>query len=147
MCNEQKYMIDDNKLKVNLDDLINNIREEVASNRSHFLHLEVSHDAETSRMVNVITNIENLLKIIEYKVYIKRKLSEKLSLLPFNLSSKIEKFTLKLINYILKDQREINLNLILLLKESVELNRQLVEQMALLKNQVNHSNNDSSQKT
>ncbi|MBG1260439.1 hypothetical protein [Nostoc commune] len=135
-------MIDDNKLKIQLEDVINNIREEVTTH--HFKHFasKIAYDAEISRIINIISNIENIIKYIEYKTYIKLNLSSKLNWVPFNLEHRIEKFILKVINYLFKEQREININLILILKESVELNRQLVQQLAILKTQINQNDHN-----
>ncbi|PMB12914.1 hypothetical protein CI592_01595, partial [Fischerella thermalis CCMEE 5328] len=52
---------------------------------------------------------------------------------PFKINKNIQKFILKLLNFIFKDQREVNYNLIRALQESVALNRQLIEQIASLR--------------
>jgi O-antigen chain-terminating methyltransferase len=80
--------------------------------------------------------IESLLKNAESRAYIRTKWPDKLNRFPFNLISKLQKFILKAINFLFKDQREVNFNLILSLKESLTINHQLIAEIKTLKTQI-----------
>ncbi|MBC6434647.1 SAM-dependent methyltransferase, partial [Nostoc sp. HG1] len=83
-----------------------------------------------------INYIEALLKNAESRSCIRTKWPDKLNRFPFKFNAKLQKIILRAINFLFKDQREVNLNLINSLKESVALNRQLIEQITTLKVQM-----------
>ncbi|MDZ7962342.1 MAG: class I SAM-dependent methyltransferase [Aulosira sp. DedQUE10] len=84
----------------------------------------------------MINNLKDLLNNAELRARPRTQWPEKLNFFPFNLSLKLQNFILKCINFLFRDQREVNFNLIIALRESVALNQQLIEQIATLKTQM-----------
>ncbi|MGH7998271.1 MAG: methyltransferase domain-containing protein, partial [Brasilonema sp.] len=85
---------------------------------------------ETSTKFNLIFNhIETLIRDAESRAIIRTKWPDNLKKFPWNLTNFLQKIALKILGFIFKDQREVNFNLIKALRESVNLNRQLIEQI------------------
>ncbi|MEH2418605.1 class I SAM-dependent methyltransferase [Nostoc sp.] len=133
-------MFDSHNPEINIDELMQKIREEVAKRPGYSQPLATKNNADigdTTGLISKIGYIESLLINAESRAYARTKWPDKLNRFPFNLSSKLQKFILKLINFFFKDQREVNFNLILALKASVTVNGQLIEQINTLKTQIN----------
>ncbi|WP_375466489.1 class I SAM-dependent methyltransferase [uncultured Nostoc sp.] len=133
-------MFDSHNPEINIDELMQKIREEVAKRPGYSQPLATKNNAhigDITGLTSKIGYIESLLINAESRAYARTKWPDKLNRFPFNLSSKLQKFILKLINFFFKDQREVNFNLILALKASVTVNGQLIEQINTLKTQIN----------
>lgn len=133
-------MFDSNNPEINIDELMQKIREEVAKRPGYSQPLATKNNADIGDITGLMSKIgyiESLLINAESRAYARTKWPDKLNRFPFNLSSKLQKFILKLINFFFKDQREVNFNLILALKASVTVNGQLIEQINTLKTQIN----------
>jgi 2-polyprenyl-3-methyl-5-hydroxy-6-metoxy-1,4-benzoquinol methylase len=129
-------MIDSNNPEINVDELMQKIRQEVAQRQVNFQRTESkNNNIDISILKSNISYIESLLTNAESRSYARTKWPDKLNRFPFNISSKLQKNVLKAINFVFKDQREVNFNLLLAIKESVKLNRQLIEQIQTLKTQ------------
>jgi len=129
-------MIEANNPEINVDELIQKIGNEVAKRQVHSQPLNSKSSLDTSKIRLHISQIEALLKNAESRSSIRTKWPDKLNRFPFKFNAKLQKVILKAINFIFKDQREVNFNLINSLKESVALNRQLIEQITTLKVQM-----------
>ncbi|MEH2139777.1 class I SAM-dependent methyltransferase [Nostoc sp.] len=129
-------MIESNNPEINVDEFMDKIREEVVKRQIPSQQINLPSNLDTSKLKLSISYIETFLKNAESRSNLRTKWPDKLNLFPFNLSTKLQKFILKLINFLFKDQREVNFNIINSLKESVALNHQLIEQIATLKAQV-----------
>ncbi|MCL6753610.1 methyltransferase domain-containing protein [Nostoc sp. CCCryo 231-06] len=129
-------MIEANNPEINVDELIQKICNEVAKRQVHSQTVDSNSNFETSKMRLNISYIEALLKNAESRSGVRTKWPDKLNHFPFKFNAKLQKFILRAINFLFKDQREVNLNLINSLKESVALNRQLIEQITTLKVQM-----------
>ncbi|MEA5502226.1 class I SAM-dependent methyltransferase [Halotia wernerae UHCC 0503] len=132
-------MIESNNPEINVDELMQKIREEVANRQGNSRLVGIKTNVDTANLMSHLAYIESLLKNAESRSYIRTKWPDKLNRFPFNLNSSLQKFILKLINFFFKDQREVNFNLILSFKESIALNRQLIEQIKTLKVQMDES--------
>jgi len=132
-------MIKKNNSEINIDDLMEKIRQEIL-NRQGPSQPALTNSADTADLMSNISlsmgYIESLLKNAESRAYIRTKWPDKLNRFPFNLISKLQKFILKAINFLFKDQREVNFNLILSLKESLTINHQLIAEIKTLKTQI-----------
>ncbi|MCE2699334.1 MAG: methyltransferase domain-containing protein [Nostocales cyanobacterium LE14-WE4] len=132
-------MIKKNNSEINIDDLMEKIRQEIL-NRQGLSQPALTNSADTADLMSNISlsmgYIESLLKNAESRAYIRTKWPDKLNRFPFNLISKLQKFILKAINFLFKDQREVNFNLILSLKESLTINHQLIAEIKTLKTQI-----------
>ncbi len=129
-------MIEANNPEINVDELIQKICNEVAKRQVRSQPLDSKSNFDTSKMRLNISYIEALLKNAESRSCIRTKWPDKLNRFPFKLNATLQKVILKAINFLFKDQREVNLNLIDSLKESLALNRQLIEQIITLKVQM-----------
>ncbi|MEH2046197.1 class I SAM-dependent methyltransferase [Nostoc sp.] len=129
-------MRDYNNPEINIDELMQKIREEVTKRQVYSQPLATKNHADITYLISKIGYIESLLINAEVRACARTKWPDKLNRFPFKFSSKLQKFILKLINFLFKDQREVNLNLILALKASVTVNRQLIEQINTLKTQI-----------
>ncbi|WP_448269456.1 methyltransferase domain-containing protein [Nostoc sp. DSM 114159] len=132
-------MIESNDPEIKIDELIQKIVEQVGKSQvnSHLASLQSNLDI--SKLKLSISYIESFIENAESRSIARTKWPDKLNLFPFNLSGKLQKIILKIMNFLFKDQREINFSIINSLKESVALNHQLVEHIATLKTQVDNN--------
>jgi SAM-dependent methyltransferase len=130
-------MIESNNPEINVDELMQKIREEVSKSHNNNPHQLVFSNSTTqmSAMNLSISYIEALLNNAESRAYVRTKWPDKLNNFPFN-TKKIREIALKLLNFLFKDQRQVNFSLIQSLKESVALNRQLIRQISNLNIQI-----------
>ncbi|MFN7516974.1 MAG: SAM-dependent methyltransferase, partial [Dolichospermum sp.] len=131
-------MIENNNPEINVDELMEKIRQEILSRQGYSSGASINNnDADTSDFTSNISSrmgyIESLLKNAESRAYIRTKWPEKLDRFPFNLISKLQTLILKGINFLFKDQREVNFNLILSLKECLMINHHLTAEIKTLK--------------
>ncbi|MEH2168197.1 MAG: methyltransferase domain-containing protein [Nostoc sp.] len=129
-------MIEPNNPEINVDELMQKIRNEVAKRQVRSQSVDLKTNIDTSRIRSNLSYIEALLKNAESRAFIRTKWPDKLNRFPFNFSPKLKKLLLKAISFLFNDQREVNFNLINSLKESVALNRQIIEQITTVKTQV-----------
>ncbi len=130
-------MIESNNPEIDVDELMHKIREEVAQ-RNNKTQPSLFVNSNNTVKINFNFNyLEALLRNAEARADVRTKWPDKLNRFPFTLSGKIKKYCLKIVNFIFKDQREVNLNLINALKQSTLLNRQLVTEVELLRSQFN----------
>ncbi len=111
-------MIENNNPEINVDELMEKIRQEILSRQGYSSGASINNNnIDTSDFTSNIGSrmgyIESLLKNAESRAYIRTKWPEKLNRFPFNLISKLQTLILKGINFLFKDQREVNFNLIL----------------------------------
>ncbi|MBN3960656.1 methyltransferase domain-containing protein [Nostoc sp. NMS8] len=128
-------MIESNYPETNIDELIRKDVEHISKNQPHSQLVNSQSNLDTSKLKLSISYIETFIENAESRSINRTKWPDKLNLFPFNLSAKLQKLILKIMNFIFKDQREINFSIINSLKESVALNHQLVEHIATLKTQ------------
>ncbi|MBD2004105.1 MULTISPECIES: class I SAM-dependent methyltransferase [Cyanophyceae] len=121
--------------EIDIDELMQRIREEV-NQRKNISNSEktASIRLDTAKGGIDTSNIEALLNNAEFKSQVRNHWPEKLDRFPFNLFKKI---TLKIYNFLLKEQRAVNFSLIQALRESLALNRHLSEQVNLIQTQLN----------
>ncbi|PMB12367.1 SAM-dependent methyltransferase [Fischerella thermalis CCMEE 5282] len=140
-------MSEANNPEIDVDKLMQKIREEVAklkkdskiqlvSTPKLFSSLSIKTNNYTSAMNANLNYMEGLLKNAESRAVSRTKWPDNLNRFPFNFSKGIQKLALKILNFIFKDQREVNFNVINALKESVALNRQLIRQVETLRSQL-----------
>jgi SAM-dependent methyltransferase/cell division septum initiation protein DivIVA len=128
--------------EINVDELMQKIRAEVAKRRNSSPQKRLMYKPENNNLLaryNAnLELMEGLLKNAELRSEVRNKWPDNLNKFPFNISKDIQKIALKILNFLFKDQREVNYNLIRALKESVALNRQLIEQVTALRAQMDH---------
>ncbi|MGJ5673562.1 MAG: methyltransferase domain-containing protein [Nostochopsis sp.] len=127
--------------EINVEELMQKIREDVAKRKNNSQLPSISTSKISTSNID-LTNInqsfnliEGLLINAESRAIVRRKWPDNLNLFPYNLSRGLQNIGLKILNFIFKDQREVNFNVINAFKESVALNRQLIGQIATLRSQ------------
>ncbi|KAB8330678.1 methyltransferase domain-containing protein [Scytonema tolypothrichoides VB-61278] len=142
-------MMNANNPEINIDELMEKIRAEVAKRDSQSQSQETTEQSESMKTTYKLElpyiaptfnynfiHLETLLRNAESRAIARTKWPDHLSKFPYNLSKPIQIITLKILNFLFKDQREVNFNVIRALKESVALNRQLIEQIKDLRAQI-----------
>jgi len=129
---------DANNSVINVDELMQKIQEEVAKRQGHSQSTDKGFTNDTFKVTaNIaIGQIEAFLRNGESRAYVRTKWPDNLNKFPLNITKPFQKIALAILNFIFKDQREVNFNVIQAFKESIALNRQLVEQVASLKTQI-----------
>ncbi|MBV6623528.1 MAG: methyltransferase domain-containing protein [Rivularia sp. (in: Bacteria)] len=138
-------MIESNNPEIDVDELMQKIREEVARRKNQIPQSFADSKSDTEKINFNFNYIEALIQNAETRASVRTKFPEKFNRFSFPLSDKIKQYCLKIINFIFKDQREVNLNLINALKQSTLLNRQLVAEIEVLQSKLDNqiSNTDS----
>ena len=130
-------MAEENNFNINVDELIQKIRQEVAKRES--ISQPVNSELRVGAVIveNHLNHIEALLHNAEFKSQIRTHWPKKLERFPFNLTGWLQKFSLKVYNFFRKEQRAVNYSLIEALRDSVSLNRNLNQQVTALQTQLN----------
>jgi O-antigen chain-terminating methyltransferase len=128
-------MIEARNLEINVDELMQKIREEVDSRHKTSIP-EAKFSVGSALSEDQLKNIECLLNDAEANAQLPTKFPDKLNRFPLNTSKQLQKLFLKLYGFVFKKQRVVNLPLIQAAKDSLELNRQLIEQVTALQAQV-----------
>ena len=129
-------MIEADNQEIDVEKLMYKIKNEVATSKGLLpsANLELSTGRAT-RLVDV-TYIEALLNNAEFKSQVRTHWPDKFNRFPFNLGRGLQKFALKVYNFLFKEQRAVNFSLLQALRESLALNRQLSEQITALQTQL-----------
>ncbi|MBE9166038.1 methyltransferase domain-containing protein [Pleurocapsales cyanobacterium LEGE 06147] len=127
-------MIESNNPEINVDELMEKIREEVAKRKTDYRPSQTKSSLSISSLSNHLNQIEALLKNAESRSLTRTKLPAKYYKLP--LAEKLEKFILKTFNLLFRDQREVNYNLTSAFKQSISINRQLITEIEVLRSQL-----------
>ena len=141
-------MIESNNPEIDVDELMGKIREEVTRRKSQVPLSMINSPESTAKnptssaMMAIISHIEALIRNAESRAYIRTKWPDKLNRFPFNLTKGLQKFALKGLNFLFKDQREVNLNLLQSFKQSLVLNKQLIEEITVLKTKLDERRNN-----
>jgi len=129
-------MIEANNIEINVDELMQKIREEVSSRQK-----KIPSGSAISNRVSGITpvrdsQIEALLNDAELYSQVPTEFPAKFNRFPFSLSKGLQRFFLKLYGFLFKKQRVVNLSVIQSLRESVAVNQQLIDQVITLQSQL-----------
>lgn len=130
-------MIEANNPEIDVDKLMEKVREEVAK-RSTKLFRKENVNRQLTLGINPLLahQIQAFLNNAESKSQVRTEFPEKLNRFPFTLSRRLQKFVLRLYAFLFKEQRAVNFSLIQALRESFALNQQLSEQIAALQSQL-----------
>jgi O-antigen chain-terminating methyltransferase len=129
-------MIEVNNIEINVDELMQKIRDEVA-NRQNISSLGSAKSGSVTG-INAVreSQIEALLKDAEFNSQVPTKIPDNFNRFPFNISTHFQRLVLKLYGFLFKKQQVVNFDLIQALRESLALNRQLLELVTALQSQV-----------
>lgn len=129
-------MIEENNPEINVDELIEKVRDEVVKRNSNFIEGEnYEYMQEKNKHAIDDSHIEALIKNAEFKAQARTHWPKKFERFPLNIGW-LQKSSLKVYNFLFKEQRVVNFSLSQALRESLALNRQLSEQVAALQMQM-----------
>ena len=138
-------MIETNNPDIDVNNLMEQVRSEAAKRRSN-LCLKVTQLVTEKSIDDVenlkILNIQALINNAENRSQIKTKWPNKLNKFPLNLSKQFQQIILKLLNFLFKEQRVVNISLVQAGRESLELNRELIKQIVNLQAKINFIRHD-----
>ena len=129
-------MIETNNPEINVDELMQEIKDEVKQLRSPSKAGSLIFNIKDLIGAEQLNDLEALLKDTESKSYVRTTWPKNLDYFPFNISRKLQKLGLKALAILFRDQQEINHKLIQFLKGSLALNQQLIMQTAALRKQM-----------
>lgn len=132
-------MIESNNPEIDVNQLMLKIQEEVAKRNNHIPKSFAAPNLGTCKINFSFHNVESLLINAESRAILRTKFPDKFDDISFPFASKIKQYCLKLFNFLFKDQREVNLNLINAFKESLTINRQLIAEIDSLRSQLNQN--------
>ncbi len=130
-------MFEANNPEINIEGLMDKIREEVAKRQGSSLTVNSNPSVYAQRDPVSSTNIPALLNDAESRAQPRTKWPNQLDRFPFNRSKGLQKFAFKLLEFFTRDQRVINFSIIQAFREFMTLNRQLTQQVAALEARVN----------
>ncbi|HEY9611199.1 class I SAM-dependent methyltransferase [Allocoleopsis sp.] len=118
-------MIEPNNLEINVDELMQKVRDEVARRHKFSLPGNGGLNNFNEIVLDKDSPIEILLSQAELFSQVPTELPDKFNRFPFSLSKELQKFVLKLYGFIFKKQQVVNFSLIQAQRESTNLNREL----------------------
>ena len=123
-------MIEANNENIDVNELMQRVREEVAKRKSSFpVQRDVTNSIKFSEETsNSFSRIQALLNNSELHSQVSSELPQKLNRFPFNIAI-IKKVILKLYWLLFKKQRVVNLSLIQALRETLQLNQQSLREV------------------
>jgi|GEM_PF-1768707 len=129
-------MIDEYQPKINVDELMQKIQEEVSKKKDLAAEYNRPKELIIAKNKLILGQVRKFLKVAENRSVIRKKWPEKLTRFPLNISLLIKPFVLKALSALFKDQREINQNLIGALKLSLIVNEQLLQEIDSLRGEI-----------
>jgi O-antigen chain-terminating methyltransferase len=97
--------------------------------------LTIEAEVDTSGIAGLIIYIEGFINTAESRAQARSKLPDKFEHFPWILLKLFQSLALKILNTLFKDQREVNFNILTALRQSLELNKQLLAQVQTLRSQ------------
>lgn len=124
-------MIETNNPEIDVNELMEKVKAEVAK-RSKFAlagpqtsQHQIIGDPTSLKLLNIQSLIDNA----EARSQVRTKWPDPLNKFPLNVSKKIQNAVLKILNFLFKEQRVVNVSLVQALRESLALNRELIQQI------------------
>lgn len=122
-------MIEPNNLEINVDELMQKVRDEVAKRHNFSLPRNGRLNNFNEFALDKDSPIEILLSQAELFSQVPTELPNKFNRFPFSLSKELQKFVLKLYGFLFKKQQVVNFSLIQAQRESTNLNRELFDRV------------------
>jgi hypothetical protein len=123
-----------NSSRVNIDDLMQKIREEASKRQASSRQFSQVESPTTQRLR--MSNVEALLNAASAKSQVRTELPGKLKRFPWNISSPFGKTALRIYSFLFKEQRAVNFSLNQALRETLLLNQSLVKKVSELQTEI-----------
>jgi hypothetical protein len=121
---------------IDVDALMERLRKRVSEVRDRPQGGLVSIDAFSLRSNVFVNSVEAFSNIADQKSQIRTQWPSNIGAsFPFNVGA-LRGVSLKLLAFLFKDQRHVNQAVVMALREQVSLNRQLIEQVGLLRDEL-----------
>ncbi|MGG6270200.1 hypothetical protein ACQ4M3_34855 [Leptolyngbya sp. AN03gr2] len=127
-------MNDAEQTRVNIDSIIDKIRQEAAKRQTIAKHQPPSNIDAANRIRS--NNIEALLNAAHTKSQIRTELPVKLQRFPWSAGGGFGKAALKIYSFLFKEQRAVNFSLNQAIRETLLLNQSLVKKMSELQAEI-----------
>lgn len=121
---------------VDLDDLRQRVRGEVTRFRSSRVTEAAGERILTLRGSVNLAAMESWVAVADQKMRVRTKWPNHLRIFPFSLSGRLRTAALQALSFVFKDQRQVNEAMLAAFRESITLNRQLIEQVQLLRDRI-----------
>jgi hypothetical protein len=131
-------MLEHNNPAVDVDDLMARIQQEVAKRGVGYEPLVLDREGSQA---HPLASIEGLLNTAQAKAEVRTKWSGQLRVFPLDRSVKLQKLMLRLLAYLFKDQRHVNIALIAALRETLAVNRSLLQRVGALESELQRLQN------
>jgi O-antigen chain-terminating methyltransferase len=132
-------MLEHNNPSIDVDDLMARIQQEVAKRGVGYEPMTFNGDGWQP---HPLASVEALLNTAQAKAEVRTKWSGRLRLFPFDRSTKLQQLVLGALAYLFKDQRHVNFSLIAAMRESLAVNRGLLQRLVALENEVQRLQSD-----
>lgn len=129
-------MIEPNNPHVDVSVLMQKIEDEVRRRRSPEGALDGDRTLPADALATAAT-IDGLIRTAEEKAQVRMKWSGRLNRFPFNISPGIQRFCLRTLAFLFKDQRHVNFAIIEVLRETLAQNLRLTTQLDRLRARLN----------
>ncbi len=126
-------MVDTNRPDITPDLLTHRLQDEIHNAHQDNLNLS-STSSQLAYRRSKLESLNTILNDALMMSQIRTKLPNKFARLPILNNAKVQRFLLKIYNFLFKEQRTINLGVIQVVRESISLNQQLSEQTSNLEN-------------
>jgi O-antigen chain-terminating methyltransferase len=127
---------------IDVDALMRQVELEVTNRRVGQPTAPPSVRSALAGLMLEVSRSEMFLRQAEERANARTKWPEKLDRFPFNLSDKVQRAFLKGINAVFSDQRVVNQNALQSLRESITLNRHLIQQLETLQSAIDNLRHD-----
>lgn len=128
-------MLESGNPDVDVDDLMQRMRSEIERVRNARPTVGGERILTLRGSVN-LGAIESWVAIADQKSRVRTKWPNHLHVFPLGGNGRMQKLALKVLAFLFKDQRQVNEAFIAAFRESIALNRQLIEQVHLLRDRV-----------
>ncbi len=126
-------MVDTNRPDITPDLLIHRLQDEIHNAHQYNLNLS-STSSQLAYRQSKLESLNTILNDALIMSQIRTKLPNKFARLPILSNARVQRFLLKIYNFLFKEHRTINLGVIQVVRESISLNQQLSEQTSNLEN-------------
>lgn len=130
-------MLDNNNPSVNVQELMSKVNLEVAGRHMPRRGWDGEISALPADAAATAASIESLLGMAEEKAQPRIRWSGRLNRFPFTQFPWLQRFFLKVLAFIFKDQRHVNFAILQALRESLAMSIRLAEQVDQLRARVN----------
>ncbi len=129
-------MLESRNPDIDVEALAQRVRDEVARVRRSRVTEVAGERILTLRGSVNVDSIESWVAIADQKARVRTKWPNHLRIPTFSGSRRIQRLVLDVLAFLFKDQRQVNEAFIAAFRESIALNRQLIEQLRLLRDRV-----------